>query len=113
MTYQRRDEARRVYEWLYEQDHQSLFYHDLISLCGLELAMERYSDAEAIVACARRNLQDPGFRAVLMECHASRDEIQEAYEDAFLEMFTIGVYGDFFEDARDASESWQPTHRTP
>jgi hypothetical protein len=115
VTYQRLDEARKVYEWLYEQDDQSLFHHDLISLCELKLSVGLYSDAEAI---ARRALEPerpprPGFRAVLMQCHASRDEIQESYEDAFLEMFVIGVYGDFFEDTRRYSEELaaDPTDR--
>jgi len=105
VTYQRLEEAARLYEWLYEQDPGSLFYHDLVSLCGLQLSLERYSEAEAIAlrALEPERPPRPGFRAVLMQCHASRNEIQEAYEEAFLEMFVIGVYGDFFEDARQYS----------
>ncbi len=105
VAYQHPDEAIQLYEWLYEHDHQSLRYQDLISLCGLKLSLERYSDAEAI---ALRALEPgrpprPGFRAVLVQCHASRNEIQEAFEQAFLEMFVIGVYGDFFEEVRKYS----------
>jgi hypothetical protein len=105
VTYQRPDEAIQLYEWLYEHDQQSLRYHDLVSLCGLKLSVERYSDAEAIAlrALEPERPPRPGFRAVLMQCHASRNEIQEAYEQAFLEMFVIGVYGDFFEETREYS----------
>ena len=105
VTYMHYDEARTIYEWLYVQDEQSLLYSDLISLCGLELSLEQYSAAEAI---ARRALRSepparPGFWFVLMHCHASRGQIQEAYEYAFLEMFVIGIYGNFFEEARQYS----------
>lgn len=105
VDYQRYDQAVQLYQWLYEHDPQSLRYHDLISLSGLMLELERYPDAEAI---ARQALDTgrpprPGFRAVLMQYHDARNETQEAYEQAFLEMFVIGVYGDFFEQVRQYS----------
>lgn len=101
-VYQRFDVSIQLYQWLYGQNPDGLAYGDLTGLCGQLLSLERFTEAEEVARWALgpgRPIR-PGFHGVLMECHASREEVQEAYEEGFLEMATVGKYGEFFEEAR-------------
>jgi len=101
-VYQLFDVSTQLYQWLYRQNPDGLAYGDLTGLCGQLLSLERFTEAEEVARWALgpgRPIR-PGFHGVLMECHASREEVQEAYEEGFLEMATVGEYGEFFEEAR-------------
>jgi len=104
-VYQRFDVSIQLYQWLYGQNPDGLAYGDLTGLCGQLLSLERFTEAEEVAhwALGPGRPVRPGFHFVLMQCHASREEVQEAYEYAFLEMATVGEYGEFFEEARQAS----------
>ncbi len=102
MDYRQPEAAVRLYEWLYHQDPKLLPYGDLRSYCGLLLSLERYDEAEtaAVWALGPGRPRRPGFHAVRMFCHIGREEVQEAYEQAFLEMAIIGEFGEFFEECQ-------------
>jgi hypothetical protein len=105
LVYQRFDVSIQLYQWLYRQNPDGLAYGDLMDLCGQLLSLERFTEAEEVArwALGPGRPVRPGFHFVLMQCYASRGEVQEAYEYAFLEMAIVGEYGEFFDEARQVS----------
>jgi hypothetical protein len=103
LTYDRCDASIQIYQWLYRQDRESLPYGDLVNLAGQLIDSGSFADAAAIArwAVGPGRVQRPRFHYMLALDHDKRNEAQEAYEEAFLEMALFGMYGEMFGDARD------------
>lgn len=103
MDYSRSDESIQIYQWLYRQDPESLPYGDLVNMAAQLMDSGRFAEAAEIArwAVGSGRVQRPRFHYMLAMDHAKREEAQEAFEEAFLEMALFGRYGEMFNDARD------------
>jgi hypothetical protein len=101
--YSRADASIQIYQWLYRQNPESLPYGDLVDLAAQLIDSDRIAEAAEIArwALGPARVQRPRFHFILAWEHALREEVQEAYEEAFLEMALFGMYGDMFDDAQE------------
>ncbi len=88
-------------EWLYQFDEGLLPYQELIDLALDLMRQQQFSKAAQI---ARRALSPvrpmrPGFHFVIATDYAIRNQFPEAFEHAFLEIYGIGEFGEYFESA--------------
>lgn len=98
----RPDLAVLFYEWLYRWKKQMLLYPDLIDLAFDLIQLNRLPDAARIAqrALSEDRIMRPGFHLVLALDFSDRGLIQEAMEHAFLELFGIGEFGEYIEQAK-------------
>jgi tetratricopeptide (TPR) repeat protein len=103
LDYGRGDLSIQIYQWLYLQYPESLSYGDLMKMAFRLIDAGRIAEASEIArrAVGPERVQRPGFHYILALDHAQREDAQEAYEEAFLEMGLFGMYGEVFEDARE------------
>jgi len=109
--YARYDQCLEIYDWMFSHNPGRLHYTDLTALVGLWIDADRYDKAAEVArwAVGPGRVQRPGFHIALAHYHAERNEAQDAFEEAFLEMCLFGSYGLMFDEAKDLCEkvlSW-------